>query len=95
MSESPGGAKGRRNVNSALMAPMQPDEKLSMVIGSSPVSRSELVKRLWAYIRKHGLQDQRRRMFINADENLRALFDGKDRVTMLEMTRLVSSHLLS
>lgn len=94
MSESLGGAKGRRKANPAFMEPVQPDEKLSVVIGSNPVSRSELVKRLWVYIRKHGLQDPRKRMFINADDNLRAVFDGKSQVTMFEMTRLVSSHVL-
>lgn len=95
MSESPVDAKGRRKADPTFMKPVQPDDKLSLVIGNKPVPRSEIVKRLWAYIRKHGLQDPSRRMFINADENLRAVFDGKNQVTMLEMTRLVSSHLLS
>lgn len=87
--------KNRRETGTTFMKPVQPDEKLSAVIGSHPLSRSELVKRLWQDIRKHGLQDQQKRTLINADENLRAVFDGKNQVTMFEMTKLVSAHLLS
>ncbi len=95
MYETTIGAKGKRKINAAFMKPVQPDDKLSLVIGSSPLSRSELIKRLWEYIRKHGLQDKQRKTIINADDNLRAVFDGRTQVTMFEMTKLVSAHLLS
>ena len=77
------------------MKPVQPDEKLAAVIGSEPIPRSELVKKLWDYIRKHGLQDKDKKTLINADENLKAVFNGKSQVTMFEMTKLVSGHLVS
>lgn len=86
------GTKNKRKANSAFMKPVQPDDKLSVVIGSSPLPRSELVKKLWEYIRKHGLQDKQKKTIINADDNLRAVFDGKTQVTMFEMTKLVSAH---
>lgn len=86
------GTKTKRKANSAFMKPVQPDDKLSAVIGSSPLPRSELVKKLWEYIRKHGLQDKQKKTIINADDNLRAVFDGKTQVTMFEMTKLVSAH---
>jgi chromatin remodeling complex protein RSC6 len=87
--------KSKRTPNAAFMKPVQPDEKLAAVIGSSPLPRSELVKKLWDYIRKHGLQDQQKKTLINADENLKAVFNGKSQVTMFEMTKLVSGHLVS
>ncbi len=86
------GTKSKRKVNSAFMKPVQPDDKLSVVIGSNPLPRSELVKKLWEYIRKHDLQDKQKKTIINADDNLRAVFDGKNQVTMFEMTKLVSAH---
>jgi len=89
------GTKSKRKANPAFMKPVQPDDKLSAVIGSDPLPRSELVKRLWEYIRKHGLQDKEKKTIINADDNLRAVFDGKAQVTMFEMTKLVSAHVIS
>ncbi|MDB6067038.1 MAG: complex protein [Pedosphaera sp.] len=77
------------------MRPVQPDDKLSAVIGSTPLPRSELAKKLWTYIRKHDLQDKQKKTLINADENLKAVFNGRDQVTMFEMTKLVSGHLVS
>jgi upstream activation factor subunit UAF30 len=77
------------------MRPVQPDDKLSVVIGNDPVPRSELTKRLWDYIRKNGLQDKNKKSIINADTNLKAVFNGKKQVNMFEMTKLVTSHLLS
>jgi chromatin remodeling complex protein RSC6 len=74
------------------MKPVQPDQKLALVIGAKPLPRTELTKKLWAYIRKNGLQDKKVRTQINADENLKAVFNGKKSVSMFEMTKLVSRH---
>jgi chromatin remodeling complex protein RSC6 len=75
------------------MKPVQPDEKLAQVVGDKPLPRTELTKKLWVYIRKHGLQDAKKRTQINADESLKAVFNGKKQVSMFEMTKLVSGHL--
>ena len=75
------------------MKPVQPDEKLAAVIGSEAVPRTEITRKLWDYIRSHNLQDPNKKTCINADENLKAVFDGKDQVTMFEMTKLVSGHI--
>ena len=75
------------------MKPVQPDEALSKVVGSAPLPRTELTKKLWDYIRKNGLQDKDKRTQINADDNLKAVFNGKKSVSMFEMTKLVSGHL--
>jgi chromatin remodeling complex protein RSC6 len=75
------------------MKPVQPDEALSKVVGSNPLPRTELTKKLWDYIRKHGLQDPKKKTQINADDNLKAVFNGKKSVSMFEMTKLVSGHL--
>lgn len=74
------------------MKPVQPDEKLCAVIGNEPLARTDLTRKLWDYIRSHNLQDQENKTFIKADEKLKEVFDGQDRVSMFEMTRLVSSH---
>jgi chromatin remodeling complex protein RSC6 len=74
------------------MKPVQPDAKLAAVVGSKPLPRTELTKKLWAYIKKNGLQDKKQRTQINADENLTAVFNGKKKVSMFEMTKLVSKH---
>ena len=84
--------KAPRKPNPALMKPVQPDEVLSKVVGSTPVSRGELTKKLWDYIKKNGLQDPAKKTQINADEALQAVFGGKKSVTMFEMTKLVSAH---
>jgi chromatin remodeling complex protein RSC6 len=86
------GTKGRRKSAWGFMKPVQPDDKLSEIIGNSPLPRSELTKRLWDYIRKHGLQDKEHKIIINADEKLQVIFGGKARVTIFEMAKLVSSH---
>ena len=75
------------------MRPVQPDDKLAAVVGSKPIPRSELTKKLWDYIKKNGLQDKKVRTNINADDNLRAVFNGKSQVSMFEMTKLVSGHI--
>ncbi|HEV8124553.1 MAG TPA: SWIB/MDM2 domain-containing protein [Gemmatimonadales bacterium] len=85
-------AKSKRKPNAAFMRPVQPDSALSAVVGSSPLPRTELTKKLWAYIKRKGLQDARERRMINADDNLRAVFGGKKQVSMFEMTKLVNKH---
>jgi chromatin remodeling complex protein RSC6 len=82
----------KRTPSAAFMKPVQPDQKLALVVGQKPLPRTELTKKLWAYIRKNGLQDKKKRTFINADENLKAVFNGKKQVSMFEMTKLVSAH---
>jgi len=74
------------------MKPVQPDAKLAAVVGSTPLPRTELTKKLWAYIKKNGLQDKKVRTQINADDALKAVFGGKAKVSMFEMTKLVSGH---
>jgi chromatin remodeling complex protein RSC6 len=86
-----GGAK--RKPNAAFMKPMQPDASLSAVVGSSMMPRTEITKKLWQYIKRNGLQDQKERRMINADDKLRAVFGGKGKVSMFEMTKLVNKHI--
>ena len=74
------------------MKPVKPDEKLAKVVGETPLPRTELTKKLWVYIKKHGLQDKKAKTQINADENLLPVFNGKKQVSMFEMTKLVSGH---
>jgi upstream activation factor subunit UAF30 len=78
---------------SAFMKPMTVSADLAQVVGKGPMPRSEIVKKLWVYIKKNGLQDAKNRRQINADENLKAVFGGKKSVSMFEMTKLVSKHL--
>jgi upstream activation factor subunit UAF30 len=85
--------KTARKANAAFMKPMQPSEKLAEVIGSKPMPRTEVTKKLWAYIKKNGLQDSKNRRNINADAALKPVFGGKATVSMFEMTKLVSKHL--
>jgi len=79
--------------NSAFMKPMTISSELAAVVGKGPMPRSEVVKALWVYIKKHNLQDPKNKRDINADENLKKVFDGKAKVNMFEMTKLVSKHL--
>ncbi|MEK7188043.1 MAG: SWIB/MDM2 domain-containing protein [Patescibacteria group bacterium] len=79
--------------NSAFMKPMNLSDELEAVIGKGPMPRSEVVKGLWVYIKKHGLQDSENKRNINADEKLLKVFGGKKTVSMFEMTKLVSKHL--
>lgn len=74
------------------MRPVQPDDQLAAVIGSEPLPRTEVTRKLWDYIRNHNLQDANNKTRINADEKLKALFDGRDQVTMFEMTKFVFKH---
>jgi upstream activation factor subunit UAF30 len=82
----------KRTPNAAFMKPMQPSSDLANVVGSSPMPRTEVTKKLWQYIKRKGLQDSKNRRMINADENLRPIF-GRGQVSMFEMTRLVNKHL--
>jgi len=84
--------KKKRTPSAAFMKPVQPDSKLALVVGAKPLPRTELTKKLWVYIRKNGLQDKKVRTQINADDALKAVFNGKKSVSMFEMTKLVSGH---
>jgi upstream activation factor subunit UAF30 len=85
--------KSARKPNAAFMKPMTPSSALSEVVGSKPIPRTEVTKKLWAYIKKNKLQDAKNRRNIKADENLKAVFGGKAMVNMFEMTKLVNKHL--
>ena len=82
-----------RKPNAAFMKPVQPDDKLALIVGSKPLPRSELTKKLWDYIKKNNLQDPKKKTLINADDALKAVFNGKKQVSMFEMTKLVSGHI--
>ena len=86
-------AASKRKPNAAFMRPVQPSDKLAEVVGSKPIPRTEVTKKLWAYIKKNGLQDKKNKRMIKADEALKAVFGGKATVNMFEMTKLVSKHL--
>jgi len=79
--------------NSAFMKPMKISDDLAAVVGKGPMPRSQVVKKLWIYIKKNDLQDKKNRRNINADANLKKVFKGKGVVSMFEMTKLVSKHL--
>jgi chromatin remodeling complex protein RSC6 len=81
-----GGGKG-------LAAEVTPSSDLAAIVGSTPIPRSEVTKKVWDYIKKHGLQDQQNKRMINADDNLKKIFNGKKQVSMFEMTALVNKHL--
>jgi chromatin remodeling complex protein RSC6 len=85
--------KSARKPNAAFMKPMTPDAALSEVVGSKPIPRTEVTKKLWAYIKKNKLQDQKNKRMIKADDNLKPVFGGKAQVNMFEMTKLVNKHL--
>jgi upstream activation factor subunit UAF30 len=86
-------AAAKRKPNAAFMKAMQPSAALGAVIGNSAMPRTEVTKKIWAYIKKHGLQDSKNRRMINADEKLKDVFGGKKQVSMFEMTKLVNKHL--
>jgi chromatin remodeling complex protein RSC6 len=83
----------KRKPNAAFMKSMQPSPQLSAVIGSSAMPRTEVTKKIWAYIKKNNLQDNKNKRMINSDEKLRDVFGGKKQVSMFEMTKLVNKHL--
>ena len=84
--------KKKRKANPALMKPVQPSDALSAIVGAKPLSRGQLTKKLWDYIKKNKLQDKVKRTMIHADDNLKPIFGGKKVVSMFEMTKLVSAH---
>ncbi|MEO5817345.1 MAG: SWIB/MDM2 domain-containing protein [Gemmatimonadaceae bacterium] len=83
----------KRTPNAAFMKPMMPSPQLGAVVGTAPLPRTEVTKKLWAYIKRKGLQDAKNRRQINADDNLKPVFGGKAQVSMFEMTKLVNKHL--
>ena len=85
--------KAKRKPNPAFMMPLQPDAALGAVVGNKPLPRTQVVKKIWDYIKARGLQDKNNRRMINADEAMMAVFDGKRQVSMFEMTKLVNKHL--
>lgn len=82
-----------RKVNKAFMKPVQPSDALAEVVGGKAIPRTEVTKKLWAYIKKHKLQDNKNRRMINADDKLKVVFGGKKQVNMFDMTKLVGKHL--
>jgi len=85
--------KTSAKANAAFMRPVTPSASLAQVVGDKPIPRTEVTKRLWAYIKKNGLQDTANKRMINADATLKAVFDGKSKIDMFEMTKLVGKHL--
>ena len=85
--------KSARKPNAAFMRPVTIGPALAPVVGDKPMPRTEVTKRLWAYIKKNGLQDQKNKRMIKSDDKLKAVFSGKATVNMFEMTKLVSKHL--
>jgi upstream activation factor subunit UAF30 len=86
-------AASKRKPNAAFMRPVQPSDTLAEVVGNKPIPRTEVTKRLWAYIKKNKLQDQKNRRMIKSDDALKSVFGGKAQVNMFEMTKLVNKHL--
>jgi len=91
--KAPAKKKAKRTPSAAFMKPMTPSAQLGTVVGTAPLPRTEVTKKLWAYIKRKGLQDSKNRRMINADDNLRPVFGGAKQVSMFEMTRLVNKHL--
>ena len=92
-SKKPAKKKSARKPSAAFMKPMQISAALGAVIGNGPMPRTEVTKKIWAYIKRHGLQDSKNRRNINADDKLKDVFGGKKQVSMFEMTKLVNKHL--
>ena len=86
-------AKAKRKPNAAFMKPVTPSAQLAEVVGAKAIPRTEVTKKLWAYIKKNGLQDKKNKRMINADDKLKVVFGGKSSVNMFAMTKLVSKHL--
>ncbi len=84
--------KSARKPNAAFMAALTPSPTLAEVVGSKPLPRTEVIKKIWDYIKKNGLQDSKNRRMINADGKLKTLFDGKDQISMFELAKVVSKH---
>lgn len=78
--------------NAGLAAPLTPSPELAKVVGKEPLPRTEIIKKMWEYIREHGLQDSDNKRMINADDKLKAVFDGKDQVSMFELAKVINNH---
>ena len=85
--------KPARKANAAFMKPVTPSSALAEIVGSTPIPRTEVTKRLWAYIKKNNLQDPKNKRMIKADDKLKTVFGGKSQANMFEMTKLVGKHL--
>jgi upstream activation factor subunit UAF30 len=83
----------KRAPNPAFMRPLQPSARLAAVVGSSPIPRTQVISKLWAYIKRNGLQDSKNRRAINADEKLRPLFGGRSQVTMFDLAKIANNNL--
>lgn len=86
-------AAKKRKANPAFMKPVRPDKALGVVIGTKPLPRTQVTKKIWAYIKRNRLQDKKKRIMINADAKLKPVFGGKKQVNMFQMTKLISRHL--
>jgi chromatin remodeling complex protein RSC6 len=91
--KKPAKKKTPRKVNAAFARPLTPSPVLAAVVGANALARTEVIKKLWAYIKKNGLQDAKNRRAINADDKLRAFFGGKSQVTMFDLAKLANKHL--
>jgi upstream activation factor subunit UAF30 len=83
----------KRAPNPAFMRPLQPSARLAAVVGSSPIPRTQVISKLWAYIKRNGLQDSKNRRAINADDKLRPLFGGRNQVTMFDLAKIANNNL--
>jgi len=84
--------KSARKPNAAFMAALTPSESLGAVVGSKPLPRTEIIKKIWDYIKKNGLQDKANRRMINADDKLKTVFGGKEQISMFELAKVVNNH---
>lgn len=84
--------KSARKPNAAFMAALTPSSSLAAVVGNKPIPRTEIIKKIWAYIRKNGLQDQNNKRMINADDKLKVVFGGKNQISMFELAKVVNNH---
>ena len=84
--------KSARKPNAAFMAPLTPSATLGEVVGSKPIPRTEIVKKIWDYIKKNNLQDKKNRRMINADAKLKPIFGNKDQISMFELAKVVNKH---
>ena len=91
--KKPAKKKIKRKPNPSFMRPLQPNAMLGAVVGNKPLPRTQVTKKIWAYIKKNNLQDTQNKRMINADDKLKAIFDGKKQVSMFEMTKLVNKHM--
>ncbi len=84
--------KAKRKPNPAFMRPLQPDAALGAIVGNKPLPRTQITKKIWAYIKKNGLQDQKNKRMINADDKLKAIFGGAKKVSMFDLPKRVNEH---